>query len=772
MKWPIQQEIRYAISSTIIAIEQQKSLQAFDYQGKLVADLDKFAFQTVLKFEFDDNEKLVVVTPNSIITVNQFSPLETNIYSLNEEIQDNIWDYQNGMLIMQQSQDIYEFKGNSINLMQKNDGQYTLLTKEHWNCNGKKAVLLDINHVFELDMMEKKLVNIIPDSQWHRVVLSPNNFICLYNLKFNKLQVFKEAARILLEHSLEQVPKSIMWCGDDTIACSFTDEVILYGPDKSYAVFWFPDEIAALHTEIDGLKIFTEENVHFISRVAEHTSNIFRVGSTAPSAILLDSLELLEENTARAIENLKMIDLKQAVIDCIEAAKEEFDSQLQKKLLSAATFGKASLTMDVFDSGIFVRACDFVRLLNLLRGLAIYLTLQEYSKITLDGLILRLLDRQEHYKCIMICKLIKNFKLLPTIFIHWGISKVKLSKDSDDDELLAVIKDQYEALPEHIKAHISKISKVASTEGRFNLSRELALLEYSPELKISHLIDLDENSMALKEAMHVECPELTASLLFNLREKLTNTQLAKLLILDMPREQLYPYIYRENGELLYDYYQQADRLVDLAHLLLLQGKQHGSIRTFLPQVQDLYSKILNDPLIRHDTVLLNRQEKLWIFQETLSSSLGDDFLGKTLDQTLFKLIEMRQQRHVQALIKKFKINDKKFYHLKIRALVAKKMFDDLYQFAITKKSPIGYQPFYDYLIQQGHNGEASIYVSMIASISYERKMEMYLKCKAYQEAIQLAGKEKDIMGLKELYKAVPANEPQLKALINDFMNRT
>ncbi|QLG71793.1 hypothetical protein HG535_0C01420 [Zygotorulaspora mrakii] len=771
LQWPVEEELRYAISTTVIAIELRDFLQIFDYNGNMIISIDKSQFKNVIRFEFDGAEQLVVATPNSVTVVTQFKPLAFKTCRLSENIQDSIWDYKSGLIIMQQSQDIYKLTGSSIELLLKNEGQYTLLTKEHWNSNGNKAILLDVQHVYELEINEAKMTKILSDAQWHRVVLSPNNFICLFNVKFNKLQVFKSSSRILLEHTLEETPKGIKWCGDDTIACGFLDEIKLYGPGNSYVAFWFPQEIAALHTEIDGLKVFTEESVQFISKVEKHTSNTFKIGSTESSAILLDSLDLLEENAARAIENLKTINLKQAVTDCIEASKEELDPQLRKRLLSAASFGKASLSTEVFNSDLFVEACSVLRLLSLLKALEIHLTVKEYSTITLPGLITILLRRQEHYKCIMICQAVNSLEQLPTIFTHWAISKIKYSKDSNDGELYSSIKEQYYSLPDHIKAHISEIFNTAYLEGRFALSRNLALLEYSPEMRIAQLLQLDENSMALREALKMQCPELSTSLIFNFCEKLTTAQLAKLLIMDMPTEQLYPYIFRADEKLLYDYYRQTDRFVDLAHLILLQSKNEGSIRIFLPQVQELYSKILNNNLIKQDTELIQRQEKIWIFQETLTANLGSSFSDLTLDQTLSKLIEMRQEKHTQSLIKKFKVNEKKFYHIKIGALVEKKMFNDLYQFAISKKSPVGYEPFYKCLMRKGYKGEASIYISLISTISYGEKIEMYVKCKAFEEAIQLAGKERDIKGLKELYKKMPANDPQLKSLINEYMSK-
>lgn len=57
------------------------------------------------------------------------------------------------------------------------------------------------------------------------------------------------------------------------------------------------------------------------------------------------------------------------------------------------------------------------------------------------------------------------------------------------------------------------------------------------------------------------------------------------------------------------------------------------------------------------------------------------FTNMTLDQTLSKLIETGQDKQVKEIVKKFKISEKKLYHLKCKTLVEAKKFDELLQFA-------------------------------------------------------------------------------------------
>lgn len=769
--WPQQEQVNYCISTTLVAIEVDETIQLYNYLGEPLAGWKSKQFGKVIKLEFNDLEQLVIVSTRSIFLVKNWSPLEFTSASLDEEVQDTIWDYKNGIIILQHTQDIYRFYNDTIDLVRQNEGRFTLLTKGHWDCNDKKVMLLDVNHVYQLTLRKNHLTQWLADSQWHRCAISPGNETCLYNAKSNKIRVYKENKAPISEFSVDDVPYSINWCGRDMIACSFSDEVKLYGSKNSYVAFWYPSEITALKSELDGLKVFTNEKVHFISKVPEYTSRIFRVGSTESSAILFDSLQLLESQTSRALENLSAINLESAVLDCIAAAQEEFDPHLQKSLLSAATFGKASLPYKKFDSDIFVEACDNVRLLNFLKTMGIFLTKLQYETISFRGIMRSLLMCHKHYQCILICLNQKRNNELLEVFAHWAIAKIKSSSQLEDDELSAIIKQRYAELPKSGNPPMARIAHGAFLEGRFQLARDLALLELSPELKMLELLKLDDHALAISECLKFECPELTLSVLLAIRGKLTAAQLAKLLILDMPQDQLYPYFQRKNYEFLYDYFRQKDSFIELAHLLLIQGKEEQSLNIFLPQIQELYGKILNNNLIKQNSGILKRNSKLWNHQEALSSKFHHNFTGMTLDHTIAYLIEIKQESSLESLVKEFKINEKKLYHIKCRTFVKTKCFDELYELGVSKKSPIGYQPFYNYLKKRGYDKEAAAYINMISGISYEERKQMYLDCKSFQNAIQLAGKERDVHGLKELYKIIPPNEAQLKSLIMDIISK-
>ena len=64
------------------------------------------------------------------------------------------------------------------------------------------------------------------------------------------------------------------------------------------------------------------------------------MGSSSPSAILLDAIDHLERNSAKADEDIRLIrpQLAEAVDGCIAAAGYEWDPYWQKQLLKVNSF--------------------------------------------------------------------------------------------------------------------------------------------------------------------------------------------------------------------------------------------------------------------------------------------------------------------------------------------------------------------------------------------------------------------------------------------------
>ncbi|KAG0668129.1 hypothetical protein C6P45_004975 [Maudiozyma exigua] len=692
LQWSSKTDILYTVSRLFIAIQTDKSIQIFNHEGILLSDIDIGVFDTIVSFYFDkvDHKSLIVVGLQTCKIVRSWSPLQIKTINLPSDINDSIWDVNNNILITKNNKDIFRLdtiKGKFKKIF-KNEDKYNILTKKHWDCNDNILIILDTESVFQIDLYSGKITKFKENNEWHQVTISKNGFICLYNAKNNKLNIFNSSSNLLLEHNLDIAPDNIKWCGDDSIACTFNDTVKLYAPDGEYVSFWYPSNIFCVETEIDGLKVFTDTDVHIVTRVGSYTADIYCMGSTEAGSMLLDAWRLLSTHTARAIDYLKDFDLINGINDCISAAQDEFNSQSQKELLNAATFGKSMLAYNEFDSDVFVRACDNIKLMKVFWNLGFFLTYQEYQDMGFETLINVLLQCHKFYECLQICKEFKRFYLVVRILEKWADIKIKISGDIDDNDLFDEILNRIDSTDERKEVSTSKLAQTAFEEGRFALARQFAMIEKSPELKVLALIKLDDYILAAQESLKCKCPD-----------------------------------------------------------------------------------ILDDPLLKQDSDFLKRNETLIDVQEELSNALSIQFVGLSMDQTIEKLLSIKQEKKLKMILKKFKVNDKKYYHIVCRTLIGDKRFEDLYEFATQKKSPIGYLPFYKYLKKANKQKEAARYIPMITEMSYKDKIKTLYEVKGYYELAQMFTKEKNILALKDLYQQVPPNEPQLRSFITETISK-
>lgn len=69
------------------------------------------------------------------------------------------------------------------------------------------------------------------------------------------------------------------------------------------------------------------------------------------------------------------------------------------------------------------------------------------------------------------------------------------------------------------------------------------------------------------------------------------------------------------------------------------------------------------------------------------------FAGLPLSDTIYRLLVEGLNKRAERLRADFKVPDKRWWWLKLKALAAIQSWDALEAFAKSKKSPIGYEPF-------------------------------------------------------------------------------
>ena len=111
-------------------------------------------------------------------------------------------------------------------------------------------------------------------------------------------------------------------------------------------------------------------------------------------------------------------------------------------------------------------------------------------------------------------------------------------------------------------------------------------------------------------------------------------------------------------------------------------------------------------------------------QSRLEEKLGKPFLNLSLHETLKLLLKEGDTKTADKLKTDFKINDRKYYWIKIRAYGESKQWTELLNLAKSKKSPIGIGPFIDQCLKYDEKGQATKYLDLL---SQEEKLKYYEK---------------------------------------------
>jgi hypothetical protein len=88
---------------------------------------------------------------------------------------------------------------------------------------------------------------------------------------------------------------------------------------------------------------------------------------------------------------------------------------------------------------------------------------------------------------------------------------------------------------------------------------------------------------------------------------------------------------------------------------------------------------------------LDEASRLLHLQEVFERDLQERFMGVSVNETVFRLIRTGYSSRANKVKSEFKIPEKRFWWLRLRALVAKRDWGEIEEWGKTKKSPIGWQ---------------------------------------------------------------------------------
>lgn len=305
-------------------------------------------------------------------------------------------------------------------------------------------------------------------------------------------------------------PKDLMFCGKDTVILYFQRSFLIITEngtklvtlDKVMMFYGFP--------EIDGLRFIMQTGekatCSIFRKAPKSYMKIFKSASFDPAAILYQvSKEFLKKNPSpdTEIRNNKE-NLCQAVQDCLDAATFEISEKRQKKLLQAASYGKAFLTPEALDPNILAEKCKELKVLYNVKKetLARTITYEQLHHMNEKHLIKILMRYNAHYLAYRIC----TFRNLPedvvsSIYINWALKKVENESDKASDVLC---KEIYTKLKDQPGISYTEIAHKAAEVGKEELAVLLLEKEVSASRKVPILLwmkDYNRNyEKALEEA--------------------------------------------------------------------------------------------------------------------------------------------------------------------------------------------------------------------------------------------------------------------------------
>jgi vacuolar protein sorting-associated protein 16 len=552
-------------------------------------------------------------------------------------------------------------------------------------------VLLSIGqtvYVVDATECEDRFLDIGPFT--HTSVSPDGKFVALYTQSGKAHIISSDFQERLVEHDSKSriPPKYVEWCRNDAVI-AWEDEVRVIGPGTEAATFWYDNRVH-LVSEHDGTRLITNDVSEFLQRVPYDTDDVFGSRTeSSPASILLDAVGQLEIQSPKADDYIQLIraNLTEAVNTCVNAAGREFSVHWQKQLLKAASFGKSVL--DIYNSDDFVDMCETLRVLNAVRFFEIGMPLsyEQYERLTPEGLIKRLLNRHEYLLALRVA----GYLRLPTdrIYVHWASAKVRVGAE-DDDTICRLVVERLSGKP---GISFEQIARAAYDEGRGRLATELLNHEPRAGRQVPLLLSMKEDELALDKAIESGDSDLILSVLLQLKKQLPLAAFFRVINARPVATALVESSAMREGDnsMLKDLYYQDDRRIDGSSVFIRESLHQPDSRTASDKLSLAAKLLLDSKEASFELHSLKEATTLLRTQETLDRDLTDTFTGLSLNETLFKLVRLGYHSRAKKIQGDFKVPDKVASWIRLRALVAKRDWNEIEEIARAKRSPIGWE---------------------------------------------------------------------------------
>ncbi|KAJ2660898.1 Vacuolar protein sorting-associated protein 16 [Coemansia sp. RSA 1199] len=550
----------------------------------------------------------------------------------------------------------------------------------------------------------------------------------------------------------------IAWCGSDAAVLSFGDEALLVGPFGDTLSFEF-DAPVHLVQELDGVRMFTDDVHELLSKVGEDSKSVFQIGSTAPAALLYDAVDTMRAHSSRADEIVRSIrdDMPQAVDTCIAAAGAEPDVGVQQALLRAASLGKSFLT--AYNGDKLVDMCRSLRVVNSLASYAVGIpaTLVQFHSLPFEEWVERLLHRNLHQLALRICAHMDA--PADQVYVHWACAKIRAST-IDDDALYRILRERLDTLPRAIASYVD-IAEVANACGFQRLAIRLLLHEPRAASQVPLLISMGQDDAAMDAAMRSGDADLVYFVIFHLFKALSLGDFFQTIARTPAAARLFEkYCTDMDAPVLEDYYFQDDAYAKSARLIVVENLHESDAVKLVANLKVALKMLHNDKASVLEARAMDQQIKLLQVQQQFSRDISneeDSYIGLTLNETLARTLAAGNYSRATKLRTDFKVPERRFYYIKVHALVGRRDWAELARLAHARKSPIGYRPFVDECVAALQYQEAAKYVP---KCDVQDRAALFMRIGFYHEAAQAAVQARDVDTLRQVHAA--ATDPTLQ----------
>ncbi|XP_010271337.1 PREDICTED: protein VACUOLELESS1 [Nelumbo nucifera] len=711
----------------------------------------------------DDQILVCVVQDGTVYRYNVHAELqEPNISMGKECFEQNVVEcvfWGNGMVCITEANQIFcipDFQNpNPCKLADPLLEEFPLcmtVIEPQYTMSGNVEVLLGVNdHVLlvEEEGVQQLGVGVGP---LQKMVVSRNGkLLASFTHDGRVLVISTDFSKIIFEYNCESAlpPEQLAWCGMDSVLLYWDDVLLMVGPYGD-PVRYLYDEPIILIPESDGVRILSNTSMEFLQRVPDSTVSIFKIGSTLPAALLYDALEHFDKRSAKADENLRLIrsSLPEAVEACIDAAGHEFDTSRQRTLLRAASYGQAFCSQ--FQRDRLQEMCKTLRVLNAVRSyeIGIPLSIQQYKLLTASVLIGRLINCHQHFLAFRISEYTGLNQ--EVVIMHWACAKITASLAIHDAALLEILLDKLKLCK---GISYAAVAAHADKSGRRKLAAMLVEHEPRSSKQVPLLLSIGEEDTALVKATESGDTDLIYLVLFHIWQKRPPLEFFGMVqARPLGRDLFISYARCYKHEFLKDFFLSTGQLQDVAFLLWKESWElvknpmaskgsplHGPRIKIIEKAQNLFSETKEHAF---EAKAAEEHAKLLRMQHELEVTTKQAiFVDSSVNDTIRTCIVLGNHRAAMKVRTEFKVSEKRWYWLKVFALVTTRDWDALEKFSKEKRPPTGYKPFVEACVDAGEKDEAIKYIPKLADP--REKAEAYARLGMAKEAADAASQSKD-----------------------------